>query len=164
LMIAVTVKNPHTPKMLYYAVMSTLGSVGGCLLVDMVLRPVGAKGLEKYLSARTLKRVEHRVKDKAGRSLALTSLIPPPFPFTAFVMAAAALQYPRYRLLSIIAVTRLLRFAFIGFLAIRYGERILKWSENPWLQQALIWLVVICMVGSGVSVYSWIRKALSKPR
>jgi len=158
LMVAVTVRNPHVPMMLYYAAMSAVGSVLGCLLVDMTLRPLGAKGLEKYLSARTLKRVELRVKDRAGHSLAVASLIPPPFPFTAFVMAAAALQYPRRRLLSITGATRMIRFVAIGALAIVYGERIVRWSENRWVQQALIWLVVICTIGSVVSVYSWVRR------
>ena len=39
------------------------------------------------------------MRDNAGQALAIASLVPPPFPFTAFVMAAAALQYPRKRLL-----------------------------------------------------------------
>src|SRR5579863_1514732 len=34
---------------LYYALMSTVGSVLGCLLVDVVLRAAGEKGLERHL-------------------------------------------------------------------------------------------------------------------
>jgi hypothetical protein len=67
-------------------------------LIDVTLRPLGAQGLEKYLPAGRLKRVEAKVRGNAGKALAIASLVPPPFPFTAFVMAAAALQYPRKRL------------------------------------------------------------------
>jgi membrane protein YqaA with SNARE-associated domain len=161
LMIAVTARHPHAPQMLYYAVMSTIGSVLGCLLIDMVLRPMGAKGLEKYMKPRTLAKVERRVKNKAGRSLAMTAMIPPPFPFTAFVMVASAMQYPRFRMLSIIGFTRMVRFALLGALAMRYGERIVSWSKQPGVRIALFVLVGICIVGSVYSVYGWIRRARS---
>ena len=35
--------------MLYYAAMSTIGSVLGCLLVDIILRRAGEHGLEHHL-------------------------------------------------------------------------------------------------------------------
>ena len=61
------------------------------------MRPLRAKGLERYLSPRRLHRVRERAARKPGRTLAVASLAPPPFPFTALVMATAALQYPRGR-------------------------------------------------------------------
>jgi len=159
LVVAMTARHPHYGHMLYYAAMSTLGSVLGCLLIDVTLRPLGEKGLEKYLSAKKLKRVQRKVRDKVGRALAIGSLIPPPFPFTAFVMAAAALQYSRKRLLAIVGVTRMIRFTVLGLLAMRFGERILKWSDNRIVQQLLVGLIVICTVGSVISVYGWIRRS-----
>ena len=159
LVVAMTARHPHYGHMLYYAAMSTVGSVLGCLLIDVTLRPLGEKGLEKYLSAKKLKRVQRKVRDKVGRALAIGSLIPPPFPFTAFVMAAAALQYSRKRLLAIVGVTRMIRFTVLGLLAMRFGERILKWSDNRIVQQLLVGLIVICTVGSVISVYGWIRRS-----
>ena len=158
LVVAMTARHPDYGHMLYYAGMSTVGSVLGCLLIDVTLRPLGEKGLEKYLSARRLKRVQSKVRDKVGRAVAIGSLIPPPFPFTAFVMAASALQYSRKRLLAIVGVTRMIRFTALGLLAMRFGERILKWSDNRIVQQLLVALIVICTVGSVLSVYGWIRR------
>jgi len=74
-------------------------------------------------------------------------------------MAASALQYSRCRLLIVIAVTRMFRFTLLGALSMRYGERILKWSENPIVQGLLIGLIVLCIVGSVVSIYGWIRRS-----
>ena len=159
LVVALTVRHPHYSHMLYYAAMSTVGSVLGCLLIDVTLRPLGEKGLEKHLSARKLKRVQSKVRDKVGRAVAIASLIPPPFPFTAFVMAASALQYSRKRLLAIVGITRMIRFTALGLLAMRFGERILKWSDNRVVQQLLVGLIVICTVGSVLSVYGWIRRS-----
>jgi len=62
------------------------------VLLDLTMRPLGEKGLEKYLSKRRGKRVREKVGKNAGRALALASLAPPPLPFTAFVMGAAALH------------------------------------------------------------------------
>jgi membrane protein YqaA with SNARE-associated domain len=159
LVVAMTARHADYPHMLYYAGMSTVGSVLGCLLIDVTLRPLGEKGLEKHLSAKRLKRVQSKVRDKVGRALAIASLIPPPFPFTAFLMAASALQYSRKRLLAIVGVTRMIRFTVLGMLALRYGQRILKWSDNRTVQQFLVGLIIVCTVGSVVSVYGWIRRS-----
>jgi membrane protein YqaA with SNARE-associated domain len=163
LVVALTARHPKVADMLYYAAMSTVGSVLGCLLLDVTLRPLGAQGLEKHLSARRLKRVKAKVGDNVGRALAIASLLPPPFPFTAFVMAAAALQYPRARLLAAVGVSRMVRFTVLGLLALRFGERILQWFKNPVVQGVLIGLIIVCTVGSVVSVYGWIKRSKKAP-
>ena len=163
LVVAMTARHPHVTRMLYYAAMSAAGSVLGCLLIDLTLRPLGAKGLERHLSARRLKSVRSKVGKNAGRALAVASLAPPPFPFTALVMAAAALQYSRPRMLTIIAVTRAVRFTVLGVLALRFGRHILQWAHNPIVQGFLVSLIAFCVVGSAVSVYGWIRKSRCAP-
>jgi hypothetical protein len=53
----------------------------------------------------------------------------------------------------------MVRFTALGLLAMRFGERILKWSDNRIVQQLLVALIVICTVGSLLSVYGWIRRS-----
>ena len=161
LVVAMTARHPKVSYMLYYAAMSTVGSVLGCLLIDRTLRPLGAKGLERHLSKRRLDRIQKRVEKNAAMALTIASLAPPPFPFTAFVMAAAALQYSRTRLLTITGITRMIRFTLVGALALRYGERILKWGANPIAQGIMIGLIVVSIVGSVLSVYGWIKRSKS---
>ncbi len=162
LVIAMTARHPRVPYMVYYAAMSTVGSVLGCLLIDLTLRPLGAKGLERHLSKRRLDRVQKKMGQDAGVALALASLAPPPFPFTAFVMAAAALQYSRKRLLAVVGATRMVRFTLLGALAMRFGERILRWGANPILQGIMVGLIVFSIVGSVVSVYGWIKRSKTR--
>jgi len=162
LLVALTSRHPQWLYMVYLAAMSTVGSLLGCLLLDLTMRPLGEKGLEKYLSQRRVKRVREKVGKKAGRALALASLAPPPFPFTAFVMAAAALQYSRVRLLSIIAATRMLRFLIVGALAMRFGQSILRWAKIPIVQGLLIGLIVVCIVGSILSVWGWVKQSRTR--
>jgi len=146
-------------RVLYYAVMSTIGSLLGCLLVDVVLRRAGEKGLEKHLPPRRLAYVKNKVSRSAASALVIASLAPPPFPFTPFVMAAAALQYPRKRMLVVIGASRMVRFTSLGILAFFYGARILKWAEAPAVQGFLVGLIVLSTVGSAISGYGWIKRS-----
>ena len=164
LVVAMTAHHRSAAKMLYYAGMSAAGSVLGCFVIDLTLRPLGAKGLERHLPARRLNRVRAKIETHAGRALAIASLAPPPFPFTPFVIAAAALQYSRKRLLLVIGITRMLRFTLLGWLALRFGAGILRWARSPVVQGFLIGLVVVCTVGSAVSVYGWIHRSRSASR
>ncbi len=66
MMVALVARNPHAGMMVYYAVMSTVGSVVGCLLLDLTLRPLGEKGLEKHLSQKRLARVRDKIKRSGG--------------------------------------------------------------------------------------------------
>src|SRR5689334_4554196 len=99
LVIAMTARKHSTGAMLYYSFMSTVGSVIGCLLVDLLLRRAGEKGLERHLSRKRIDRVKCKVEKNAVWALTLASIAPPPFPFTPFIMGAAALQYPRTKML-----------------------------------------------------------------
>lgn len=159
LMVALTARHREIPRMLYYAAMSTIGSVLGCLLVDLVFRKAGEKGLEKHLSKRRLAYVKRKVEANAAWALVIAALAPPPFPFTPFVMASAALQYPRGKLLTIAGGARFVRFIILGILACLYGRRILKWAESDIVQGVLLGLVALCVVGSAVSVIGWIRRS-----
>jgi len=149
----------HHQRMLYYAAMASAGSVVGCFLTDLVCRKGGEKGLEKNFSGRTMDYVQKKIKNHAGPALAVACLLPPPFPFTPFVIVMAALQYPRWKLLGIVAAGRLIRFTAEGWLAIVYGRRILEMAKNPLLQQIVIGLVVISIAGSAWSIYSWVKRA-----
>src|ERR1044071_306417 len=80
LVVALTAREHSVPKMLYYAAMSTIGSVLGCLLVDLLLRRAGEKGLEKHLSKRRLDYIKCKVEKNAAWALIVASIAPPPFP------------------------------------------------------------------------------------
>ena len=161
LVVAMSARSHSTLKMLYYAAMSTIGSVLGCLLVDIIMRKAGEKGLEKHLSRKRLEYVRKKVEKRAGWALAVASIAPPPFPFTPFVMATAALQYSRPRMMAIVGAARMVRFTVLGLLALRFGRNILKWAESDVVQGILIGLVVLFAVGSVISVYGWIKRSRS---
>src|SRR5580658_1675621 len=159
LVVAMTAHYRSVPGMLYYAGMSTIGSVLGCLLVDVMLRRAGEKGLEHYLPRKRIGYIKGKVAKNAAWALVLASIAPPPFPFTPFIMAAAALQYPRIRLLAVTGAARMVRFTALGVLALLFGRHILQWAQSGAVQVALIALIAFCIVGSAISVVGWVKRS-----
>jgi membrane protein YqaA with SNARE-associated domain len=157
LVIAMTAR--HHALMPYYAAMAALGSTLGSLLVDIVSRKGGEEMIEKHVPKRRLKYIEGKVKKNAGWAVGFAALMPPPFPFTPFVVVAAALEYPRRKMLAVIAATRLLRFGIEGGLAILFGRRILHWAGSRAFQYVVIGLIAISILASVLSVLSWVRKS-----
>ena len=127
-----------------------------------MLRRAGEKGLEKHLPKKRLEYVKCKVQKNAAWALVLASIAPPPFPFTPFIMAAAALQYPRWRMAAIVGAARMVRFTTLGVLALLFGRRILRWVQTPTLQWMLLGLMVVCVVGSIISVVGWIRRSRTR--
>ena len=87
LVVALTARHRSVAMMLYYAAMSTIGSVLGCLLVDLVLRRAGEKGLEKHLPRRRLEYVKRRVNRSAAVALVVAALDHPVVPITITLRA-----------------------------------------------------------------------------
>jgi len=143
----------------YYVCMAVIGSVLGCIPVDLISRKGGEKGLERHVPRRRLEYVRHRINKNAAWALAFASLMPPPFPFTPFLMSAASWKYPRKKLLAVVGVARLVRFSIEGLLAILVGEKILQLARSRMVEYAVVALVIVSLIASAVSVYGWIKQS-----
>ncbi len=146
-----------------YAAMAAAGSMIGCWLIDVLARKGGEEGLKKIVSHRQLEYVKRRVRKSAPWALFFASVLPPPFPFTPFVAAAAAFQYPRKKLLGVVAISRLARFSVIGLLSIYFDQQILWLAKSPAVHTGMLVVVVICIVGSVLSVITWIKAGRKAP-
>jgi membrane protein YqaA with SNARE-associated domain len=160
-LLMVLLTTQHHQLMPYYAAMATAGSVMGCFLTDVASRKAGEAGLKGRVSQRRLAYVQKQVTQRGAIMLTVASVMPPPFPFTVFVMAAAALKYPRWRLLGIIAAARCARFLIEGWLAIEYGRHLIRMSQSPAFESVVLTLVAVCIGGSVWSIVSWIQRSRS---
>src|SRR5580765_3699519 len=61
LLIVLVSRNKDPLAMLYYAGMSTVGSVIGCLILDVVFRKAGEQGLDKHVPRKRLEYVRRKV-------------------------------------------------------------------------------------------------------
>ena len=142
----------HHDRVLYYVLMATAGSLIGCFVTDWISRK-SQKKLRKFVSGRFLAYIRNQVEHQAAPTLVIASLMPPPFPFTAYVATAAAFGYPRNKLLTFVGLGRFTRFAIEGALAVHYGRWIIRQAESSWLYHVMIVLIVISIVASAFSIY-----------
>jgi membrane protein YqaA with SNARE-associated domain len=162
-LLVVALTAAHRERMLYYVAMATTGSVLGVAITHWVSAKGGQKGLESgNQKSKRMAYVERRVHENGAIAIATAALMPPPFPFTPFIIVAAALQYPRKKMLAIVAGCRALRFAIEGSLALVYGRGIIRLAQAAWVQRFIIVLVVISIAGSAWSIFSWVRKSRTK--
>lgn len=153
----------HHERMLYYAATATLGSLIGCFVTDWIGRR-GEQQLRKVVSGKRLASLQKRLKERAGLSLAVAALLPPPFPFTAVVGVAAASQFPRGKLLTFVGVARFARFTIEGALAIYYGRWIIRQAQSSTLEYLIVALILISIAASAFSIHRWIAGAGRSPR
>jgi membrane protein YqaA with SNARE-associated domain len=150
-----------------YALLATVGSVIGAAVTFWIGRKVGEVGLSRLIKPSRLKRVEDRVSHSAAVSVAALAIIPPPFPFTAFVLTSGAFKVNAWSFFGTLAGVRLLRFFVEGGLAARYGRGILGWMESRTFTivvGVLIGLAVIGTLVSAVAVYRATRPARGRRR
>ncbi|MDQ3346995.1 MAG: VTT domain-containing protein [Acidobacteriota bacterium] len=151
----------HPELFWLYAILATVGSLIGAALTFWIGRKVGEHGLSRLIKPSRLKRIQQRVSEKAAVSVAALAIIPPPFPFTAFVLTSGAFRVNPWSFFLTLSGVRLLRFMVEGALAAHYGRGILAWMESTTFTiiiSVMIALAVIGTVVSGIAVYRGTKK------
>jgi membrane protein YqaA with SNARE-associated domain len=146
----------HPDLFWLYPPLATAGSILGAGLTFWIGRKVGEHGLSKLIHPKRLKRIEERVSQKAAVSVAALGIIPPPFPFTAFVLTSGAFRANAWMFFMTLAGVRVLRFGVESALAAHYGRRVLAIMESRTftvIVGVMIALAVIGTVVSAVAVY-----------
>ena len=152
------------PMWIYYVLAAAIGSTIGVLLVDLVMRPMGEKGLEKFVSAGRIKKLKDKMEKHAGLAVITATLMPPPFPFTAVILTASALQYPRKKLLLATFGGRIVRFTIEAMLALEFGRRLERLINSRWVEYGVIAFIIIAVIGSFFSIRKWVTSGAEMPR
>ena len=133
-------------------VLATLGSLAGAALTFWMGVKVGEQGLERYVPPRRLKQIRGRIRSSGTIALAVLDLIPPPFPFTPFVLAAGALNVNVRLFFVALGVTRLFRFGLEAALALVYGRRIIAWLDSDRFQDGVLVFIALAVVLTALSI------------
>jgi membrane protein YqaA with SNARE-associated domain len=144
-----------------YAILACVGSVIGAGLTFWIGRKVGEHGLTLLMKPSRLERVRSRISHHAGVSVAALAIIPPPFPFTAFVLASGAIGANPWTFFTTLAGVRVVRFLAEAGLAAIYGRRILTWMQSTVFEVIVGTLIVLAIGGtivSGIAVVRGTRK------
>jgi len=162
----VIILSARKPELFWlYAILATVGSVIGAMVTFWIGRKVGEHGLTLLIKPSRLERVRHRVSRKAGVGVAALAIIPPPFPFTAFVLATGAFGGRGWTFFTTLGIVRAARFLAEAGLAAIYGRRILTWMQSTVFEVIVGTLIVLAIVGtvvSGVAVYRSTRKPTAR--
>ena len=158
LLIALVSSNRDSMVWILYAVVSAIGSVIGVFVVDLIMRKAGEKGLERFVSERRVEKLKAKLENKAGITIFIATLIPPPFPFTPAVMTASALQTPRGKLLSAVFFGRLLRFGAEAVLALYFGRQVIAFINSDVVSYIVYGMIAIGVVLSTLSVLKWVKR------
>ena len=144
-----------------YALLASLGSVAGAAGTFWLGRKVGEHGLARFVKPSTLKKVGDRVSHTGVVAIAALGVIPPPFPFTAFVLTSGAARANPWVFLGTLAGVRLARFGIEAALGAYYGGGVIRWMQSPTFTIVVIALAVLAVAGtlvSAVAIYRSIKR------
>lgn len=141
-----------------YPLIATAGSVLGTALTLWMGKKIGETGIARYVPEKRLKAVKAKVKKKGAVAIALLGIIPPPFPFTPFVLASGALKVNVARFLAALTLVRLARFGAEALLAARFGRLAIRWLNSDAMQFFVGGLIALAFVGTAVMLYGLSRR------
>jgi membrane protein YqaA with SNARE-associated domain len=113
----------HEARMPYYALMTTLGSMAGCLALYSLARKGGEAFLRRRFNQDYVERAMARFRRYGLLAIIVPSLLPPPTPFKVFVLAAGVAKVPVPQFILAIAIGRGIRYFGEGLLAVYYGDQ-----------------------------------------
>ena len=136
-----------------YALMGAAGTVAGVFLLDLVMRRVGAGGVERLVGRRRFGGLKRKVERNTGWVVFVASALPPPFPFRFTMMTASALQCDRARMLAAVFAGRSVRFMAEALLILYFGRRFLDFMNSDAFNYVVYALTVVAVAGSAVTIY-----------
>jgi membrane protein YqaA with SNARE-associated domain len=142
--------------------LATAGSVAGATLTFWMGVKIGEQGLERWVPRKRLTAIRARAREKGAIALAVLDLIPPPFPFTPFVLAAGALDVTPRTFFVTLTVCRVLRFGLEAALALAYGNRIMRLLESDLFHDVVTFFIVLAIALTVLSLVQVVRASRAK--
>jgi membrane protein YqaA with SNARE-associated domain len=153
----------HREPWYYYAAAATLGSVIGAYITFHIARGAGAVYLEKKFGARRVAIILKYFERWGTGALVLSTLVPFPFPTSAFFAAAGVLNYPWRRYVIVVAAARAARYSVLAAIASHYGRRFIRVFNHP--EQYAGWLLLIaCLAFLLIAAVLLVQRRLEAAR
>jgi membrane protein YqaA with SNARE-associated domain len=146
----------HREPWPYYAFMATLGAVIGGYITYMLARKGGKETMERKLSKRRAAKVSKAFERWGFSAIAIPAVLPPPFPFVPFVVAAGAMQYSQKKFLGALILGRGVRYSIGAYLGFVYGRHILRFFDQ-YYKPAMAILIGLAVIGSVLSLIQYLR-------
>jgi len=132
----------HPARMPLYALMASLGSLLGCVLLYFIARKGGEAYFRRKAGARA-EVIKHWVERNGFGGMLIAALLPPPTPFKFFVLAAGVFEVPLISYVSAISLARLIRYFGVGYLAVKYGNDALPFLARHKVEVGIFLVVFV---------------------
>ena len=146
----------HKELMPYYALMATLGSVTGCLLLYVIGWRGGEALVRRRFGGPRMERAMELSRRYGVLAVAVPAILPPPAPFKVFVLLAGVSRVPLAQFAGAVTVGRGLRYFGEGWLAVRYGEPAIELLEQNGRVVSFV-LAALVLVG-GLTYFLWTNR------
>jgi membrane protein YqaA with SNARE-associated domain len=114
------------PRFLLYVLMAAAGSAAGSILLYIIGYKGGEALLEKRMTRSRFQQIRKSFDQHEFWTVMFPSMIPPPFPFKLFMLAAAAFEMNFAHFLLAIFVGRFVRFLLLAFLVLKFGPAVVS--------------------------------------
>jgi membrane protein YqaA with SNARE-associated domain len=147
----------------YYAIMATIGGIVGAYVTYGLGFKAGEHALEDKLPKKKAERIHKLFKRYGFWSLFVPALLPPPVPYSPFLIVAGALKYPKRYFLAAVGLARAIRYSLLAWLGSMYSKQIFGFFHNYY--RPMLWTVVALSVIGGIAAlyWTWKRKRQGKP-
>lgn len=146
----------HRQPWFYYALMATIGAVLGGYITYALARKGGREAMERKLSKRRAAKVYKRFERWGFGGIAIPAILPPPFPFVPFLLAAGAMQYSRQKFLGALILGRGVRYSIAAYFGALYGRHVLRFFSR-YEKPALGILIGLAVVGGILTLIQYLR-------
>jgi membrane protein YqaA with SNARE-associated domain len=136
-------------RFVFYVGMAALGSALGSIPLYLIGYLGGEEVLRKRISAARFNKIHRSFERHEFLALMLPGMLPPPFPFKLFVLAAAVFEMRFSYFLTAIFAGRLLRFTFWSLLALAFGPQIVG-LLGELFRRHFYWLLAVVVLLGGL--------------
>jgi membrane protein YqaA with SNARE-associated domain len=150
----------HKERMLYYALLPTLGSIAGCFVLYVLARKGGEAFLRKRFSGRHIDHTLGLFQKYGLLAVAVPSILPPPVPFKIFVFAAGIAGVQPLEFLIAVATGRGIRYFGEGLLAVWYGEQAISFLKANAMTVAVVLSAAVLVLGL---LWIWLHNRRAPP-
>ena len=141
---------------LLYPLLAAAGSAAGCILLYWIGYTGGEVLLLKRMPRAKFERIRHAFDRHEFWALVVPSMMPPPFPFKVFALAASVFEMNFWHFLLAIFVGRLIRFLILAMLVLRFGPQVVAIGAEVFAKHWVVLIVAVAGV-TAVGIYAWAR-------
>lgn len=150
-------KNPD--RLLLYVLLAAAGSAVGSIVIYIIGYVGGEVLLRKRIPPARFEKIQASFNKHEFLALMLPAMLPPPTPFKAVVLSAAAFEMSVGRFLLAIFAGRFFRFLILGFLTMKFGPAFVQWGGQI-IAHRFRWVLLALAVG--LAIWLWQRRKSRK--